>query len=345
MNMKDLRKLNLKKISLNEIKGYFGISEYDKLYELVCSLIEKNIIKPVKSRGRNGMKPALFNEYHIIKEEIDYSAYKEEIHFKLNPSINTSYYLRNIDKYIKDRKYILMLSDFLDNNRELLNFEISRNERSFQIWNEEKYIAEGGGERLLRNFGLNMSFLNIYETSEPLAYYSLNKNVPQNILIVENKDTFYSIRKYIMESKENLIFGKNISTVIYGSGKKIYKSFNDFRMCGEPYFFNKDNKFLYFGDLDYEGIGIYEGMYELFSDNIEIELFKEAYIFMTEKYIKKGMILPDSKEGQNKNIKGIFLNNFNEKYKNIISDILVSGKYIPQEIINIKDIMENCNAV
>lgn len=343
--MKDLRKLGLSKISLNEIKEYFRITEYDKLYEMVCSLIGENILKPVKVRGRNGMKPALFNEYHVIKEEIDYSNYKEEIHFKLNPFINTSYYLRNMDKYIKDRDYILTFSDFLDNDIELLNVEISRNERSFQIWSEEKYMAEGGGERLLRNCGLDMSFLNIYETSEPLAYYSLNKNVPQNIIIIENKDTFYSIRKYIMEGKESLIFGKNISTIIYGSGKKIYKSFNDFRMCGEPYFFDKNNKFLYFGDLDYEGVGIYEGIYELFNDNIKIELFKEAYIFMIEKYIKAGIRLPDSKEGQNKNIKGIFLNNFNDKYKNIISDILNSGKYIPQEILNIKDIMENCNAV
>lgn len=343
--MKDLRKLGRNKISLNEIKEYFRITEYDKLYEMVCSLIGENIIKPVKTRGRNGMKPALFNEYHVIKEEIDYSDYKEEIHFKLNPSINPSYYLRNMDKYINDRKYILMFSDFLDNNRELLNVEISRNERSFQIWSEEKYITEGGGERLLRNCGLDMSFLNIYETSEPLAYYSLNKNVPQNILIIENKDTFYSIRKYIMEGKENLIFGMNISTIIYGSGKKIYKSFSDFRMCGEPYFFDKDNKFLYFGDLDYEGIGIYEGIYELFNDNIEIELFKEAYIFMVGKYVKTGIRLPDSKEGQNKNSKGIFLNNFNDEYKNIILYILNSGKYIPQEIMNIRDIMENCNAV
>ncbi|HBC96730.1 MAG TPA: hypothetical protein DC034_08060 [Clostridium sp.] len=343
--MKDLRKLNVKKINLYEIKSYFNISEYGKLYEMVCFLVDKNIIKPVKAKGRNGMKPALFNEYHVIKEEIDYSKYIEEIHYSLNPSINTSYYLKNMDKYIKDRKYILMLSKFLDNDKEQLNIEISKNERSFQIWNEEKFLAEGGGERLLKNLGFDISFLTMYETSEPLAYYSINKNVPQNILIVENKDTFYSIRKYMIEGEENLIFGKKISTVIYGSGKKIYKSFGDFRMCGEPYFFNKDNKFLYFGDLDYEGIGIYEGIYELFKDNVEIELFKEAYIFMIEKYEKNFIELPSSKEGQNRNIKDIFLNNFCKIHRNKISDILVSGKYIPQEIINIKDIMENCNAV
>ena len=83
----------------------------------------------------------------------------------------------------------------------------------------------------------------------------------------------------------------------------------------------------------------------MFKDNVEIELFKEAYIFMIEKYEKNFIELPSSKEGQNRNIKDIFLNNFCKIHRNKISDILVSGKYIPQEIINIKDIMENCNAV
>ena len=31
--------------------------------------------------------------------------------------------------------------------------------------------------------------LNLYETSEPLAYYTDTKEIPQNILLVENKDT------------------------------------------------------------------------------------------------------------------------------------------------------------
>ncbi len=343
--MRDLRKLGIKKIDLNNIRDYLNISDYTQLYNAICSLIDEEVIKPIKKSGTNGMKPALYNKYFIIDEQKDYSMYKDEINFNLNPTINTSYYLKNISKYIEDRENILKLSIFLDKSKHKLENTISKNERSFQIWQKEKFLSDGKGEKLLKNLGFDLSFLNIYETTEPIAYYSVNKNVPQNILIIENKDTFYSIRKYLMETSCNQILGQNISTVIYGSGKKIYKSFSDFKLCGEPYFFDKNNRILYFGDLDYEGIIIYEGIYEMFKDNIEIELFNNAYTYMIDKYISNNIELPDTKEFQNKNIRDIFLNNFNEKYRELILDILTSGRYIPQEIINITDIMEKCNAI
>lgn len=57
--MKDLRTLNVNKIDLNEIKVFYNIKEYIELYQLICSFIENNKIKPVKSSKTNGMKPAL----------------------------------------------------------------------------------------------------------------------------------------------------------------------------------------------------------------------------------------------------------------------------------------------
>ena len=45
--------------------------------------------------------------------------------------------------------------------------------------------------------------------------------------------------------------------MIYGAGKGIFKSFQDFEFCVEPYMKEKKNQIFYFGDLDYEGIGIY----------------------------------------------------------------------------------------
>lgn len=55
--------------------------------------------------------------------------------------------------------------------------------------------SEGGGQ-ILRNVGLTLEALNVYQTAEPLAYYAKDKTVPQNVLIVENKDTFYTMRRY-----------------------------------------------------------------------------------------------------------------------------------------------------
>ena len=234
------------------------------------------------------------------------------------------------------RKIILSLSKFLDEKIELLNTKVAVNERSFQIWGREKFIIKEGGRGILKNLNLSEEFLNIYETTEPLAYYSYNKNFPQKVLIIENKDTFYSMRRYMIEGK-NIIFGEDISTLIYGGGKNIYKTFKDFEFCVEPYLLNKNNEILYLGDLDYEGIIIYEGIYEIFKESFNIKPFVKGYEFMIQKYFKENISLPKTKEGQNRNIKNIFLKEFSEQYGEAISYILSSDKYIPQEILNISD--------
>ncbi|OFI05969.1 hypothetical protein CLOACE_13500 [Clostridium acetireducens DSM 10703] len=334
--MKDLRNLNKKRIEIYEIQEYLQIDDYEKLVEAVIKLINEGVITPIKSSKQNGKKPSLFNRYNIEKKEEDNSKYINELCYKLNIILDKTYYMKNIDKYKRDRNYVIKLSKFLDEKQELLNTEVSANERSFQIWGREKFLIKEGGKRILKNLNVSGKFLNIYSTTEPLAYYSHHKNSPQKILIIENKDTFYSMRKHMIKGNNNIL-GEEISTLIYGGGKSIYKTFKDFEYCVEPYLLHRCNKILYLGDLDYEGIIIYEGLYEIFKDNFNIKPFVKGYKFMIDKYIKENMILPDTKEGQNRNIGKIFIEEFTVEYKNKILDILEGGKYIPEEILNISD--------
>ena len=60
-----------------------------------------------------------------------------------------------------------------------------------------------------------------------------------------------------MNHVDNRILGKMFDTVIYGAGKGIYRTFSDYVQGAEDYF-NAENMLYYFGDLDYEGILIYE---------------------------------------------------------------------------------------
>ena len=145
------------------------------------------------------------------------------------------------------------------------------------------------------------------------------------------------MRRYLIAGG-NEILGENISTLIYGAGKNVNKAFNDFEISVEEYVSNKENKLLYFGDLDYEGIVIYEGLYNLVKDKYNIAPFINGYEQMIDKYIKEEIRLPKTKEGQNRNIKNIFLNKFNADYRKKISKILQQDLYIPQEILNIKEL-------
>ena len=85
--------------------------------------------------------------------------------------------------------------------------------------------------------------------------------------------------------------------MIFGSGKKVVSSFRDFEFTAEKYLADSKNRFFYFGDMDYEGIGIYENLAEvfkekrkehIFKEETQLEPFKEAYVRMYEKAEKVG---------------------------------------------------------
>ncbi len=334
MKLKD--KFNKKKITIEEIEKVYKVTTYNDLYVLVSKLIENNELEAIKSSGGNGKKPALYKRYRIVEEEEDNSFYIEELDYKILSKFNISYYKKNIKKYKEHRDYILALNSFIKENEDLLKIPLSMNERSFQIWGREKFLQKEEGKVILKNLGLNLEYLNYYDTSEPLAYYSKSKKIPQNILILENKDTYYTIRKYLINFN-NTILGKKIDTVIYGSGKGIIKAFKDYDVSVEDYLASKENNIYYFGDLDYEGIIIYENFYSKYKNKYNIKPFIEGYKKMIDK-VNNMKSLPKTKDGQNRNINDYFLQEFSLEYKEKIKDILKSNLYIPQEIINIIDL-------
>lgn len=336
--MKDIRGYHKTIIETAEMQRYLNIVDYKEFAGVVIELLNKGIIEPVKSSKHNAKRPRLYNKYRILKEKKDYSELFEEMRYKLNYELNLDYYLNKPEKYLEVRDNIIKLSDFLNAKKELLNIPISFKERSFQIWGREKYLEREGGKTLLKHLKFPIEKLNIYYTTEPLAYYSQHKESPQKILIIENKDTYYTFRKYLIDGKPK-IFDMNIGTVIYGSGKSIWNSFNDFAIGAEKHLLDEKNEFFYFGDLDYEGIFIFQQLYDNFAGNYEIKPFVEAYKYMIDKYENVNVVLPETKEGQNRKHFNYFLEYFDDIYRKKIVDILESNRYIPQEIINYKDLL------
>ncbi len=323
-----------KKITLAEISKLYKINDYPSLVEFVMNNIEAGYIEPIKFSKTNGKTPALYNRYRIITKKVDNEKYENELKFSLHSSLKIDYYLKNIERYKLDREYILQLNNYITYQKDLLDNPVSINERSFEIWTREKFLQKEGGLRILKNLGISEEDLNIYETSEPLSYYSHHKKTPQNVLILENKDTFYSMRRHLLKGNKTII-GLPIGSLIYGKGKGILRSFKDFTFCVEPYLADQSNQIFYFGDLDYEGILIYEHLADIFANDIHIKPFTGAYIYMLEKARK--LTLPKTKEGQNKNIASVFLDSFDDRIRLEILEILSNNEYIPQEILNNRD--------
>ena len=329
------RLMKKRKVYLQDIIKDHPELDYLQIYTHIMQQMEREELMPMKNAKSNGRKPALPLSFWKIEEEPDYTEVYEELKYQYHPLINTSYYREHPEQYEADREKLQLLSSYLKDRSELLNTKETMNERSFEIFHREKFFQKEGGLEFCKKIAITPEMLAFYRTSEPLSYYAHSKKAPQNILIIENKDTFFDIRRY-RNAGGNEILGKKFDTVIYGAGKGIWKTFVDYVNGAEQYFLEK-NALFYFGDLDYEGILIYEHLLELYPDQT-INIFKEAYEAMLDKALKIGSSgLPDRKEKQNTNIGTVFLDTFDEMRKKQIHEILGAGKYIPQEILNEHD--------
>ena len=343
----------MKKIPLEQLLGESRTDDYQAQYDYVLAQMEAQRIRPVKSSPLNGKKPALHLYYWAEEEKPDYHEELEELNFGMDPVLCTDYYLRHPEVYRSEARWVRMLNRyFLERREQKAGWgqpeRVSLNERSFQIWGREKFLQKEQGRRILAHCGIRLEQLSVYETTEPLAYYSCSRKAPQTLLILENKDTFYSMRRHLISQKNDSdkkegkreIFGMLFGTLIYGAGKGILRSFQDFSFCVEPYMQAKENQIYYFGDLDYEGIGIYERLAELSErQGIKIFPFINAYVMMLEKAQAAGE-LPKMKEKQYRQLSGYFFSCFPEQTVRTMKEILESERYIPQEIINITDFVQ-----
>jgi len=321
----------MKKCSLEMLLGKRLAEPYESQYRYVMERIESGEIRPVKTSPRNGKRPALYTQYWLVEEKPDYSAFRDELLYQTSPLIHVDYYLRHPEVYVQERPYVRRLSAYLQKRQATVT--VSRNERSFEIWGEEKFLS-GNARSVLSHCGTTEAELNVYYTAEPFAYYAAGREVPQKLLILENKDPFFGMRKFLLEGHERIL-GEKIRTLIYGAGKRVVSSFREFDISAEPYMKQDGNTFLYFGDLDYEGIGIYESLAETFGER-KVSPFVPAYLAMLCKGAQ-AETLPATREHQNKNVSGGFFSFFDTETVRRMQAILERGQYIPQEILNIGD--------
>lgn len=308
-----------------EIKG-----GYRTFAAFINSFCEKGLLLPVKASRTNGRNPLLYNRYRIVMPDRDKKQISQEVMHELqslHPKLDKGFYFNNPASYKEDNNYVLMLSQyFLDSSQsKSLKYRCTMNERSFEILNDEKFL-ESRGKVILRRLGLSLQDLNCYKTLEAFFYILFEPKDRLNVLIIENKDTFYSVLKYLERKPDKELYGINMDMLIYGEGKKIVNSFsflNEVTM-GTPV-----DRVYYFGDLDFEGIGIFNSLASKYGKHLivpHINLYKEL--------IRAARKPPVLKTNQSGTYLELFLMYFDEQIKEKITEILYNGKYIPQEAVN-----------
>ena len=327
-------------ISLDEIEAGLnsrrpgaGFVEYGQLVDAVKKLIQAGAVKPAgRPNLTNGKIPPLRLKYRIIKESNDFSEYLDEIK-QLHPAFNISGYVKNPDNYVKSRQIILELNRFLKDGATSLSEPMSKNERAYEIWGNEKALDDPQVNSVVEYSNIREK-LNYYMTPEPFFDYINSYGDVMNILIVENKDTWFTLRKLLTASPERCtMFGEKIDGLLYGEGKKItapgalktYECDVIARPC----------RFLYFGDLDFTGIAIFLAVRKV-NPGVGIHLFKELY----EEMLTKARQRPGYMQGYTRKKQAVkteiseFLHNFQETSRTEIMNMLAEHRYIPQEILN-----------
>lgn len=313
-----------KTVSLRELEKLSQTSEYSGFVSEVQGFISSGLLRPM-GKETNGKFPPLHSRYRICREEQDDLSVKEEI-LRLGPEFKPSSYLSALSSYNKHKKLLWGLFDYVHTKNNELALSMSKNERSYAIWGNEKQMDDPVCRSMLRLTGWE-SRLNYYDTPEPFLDYLCHGANTKSILILENKDIWFSLRKLFMERRTACqLFGQWFDGLLYGEGKKITRQ-NALEDYSKEGFFEPPS-FFYWGDLDYEGVSIF-----LKLSAFPVLLFVPGYMAMLEygrsrtlTQCRARQITPPQMDN--------FMKCFDTSIALEINTILESGQYIPQEICN-----------
>lgn len=323
-----------KTITKDELGELLHTGSEAELFAEVSEAVNAGLLAPVKATGTNGNRAyPLYLKYKITWAE-DHSAALDEIAL-LHPALTQNGYLSSKpEQYIKYRDALQKLDRYMFSKRSTV--AISKKERSFAIFGEEKQLEDSSLVSLLTAIGLTPEKLCYYETPE----YCFNDYIPQKkqrmtLLICENKDIWFNIRRRMYEDGADEIFGTPIDGAVYGRGNSISEvgalsQYTHFMQCEEI-------QYLYWGDIDRAGLNIYLSLRKN-NPGMNIALFVPAY----EKMLRaaRGRTIPNSADmreilGNYEEIYSLFPEDLCSELKAYIAD----NKRLPQEIVSYETLL------
>lgn len=330
-----LKSWNKKTITKSELEGLLGIHSDEKLSPIISDAQRSGLLSPVKSSGTNGNRTyPIFLKYRLSMTT-DNSDSLREIAL-LHPAITNSGYLQKRPDIFREHSAALhRLSTYLFRTNP--SIRVSRKERSFEVFGEEKLLDDSSFKRLLDALGLTADKLYYYDTPE----YCFNDYIPARkddltLLICENKDIWFNIRRRMYEDGAREIFGVPIDGVVYGCGNKVsqlgaLEAYTGFLGAQEV-------QYLYWGDIDRAGLNIYVSLLRN-NPNASLKLFKEAYVEMLR--LAEGREMPKSEDHRERmEDYQEMLSRFPEQDRERLLEYIARNERVPQEIITYEGLLK-----
>lgn len=326
--------------SIGGYTKYHNKGGYGSFYNAIIKMKKEGLINEMKTLGFNNVNPPLKLKWNIIYDAV-ISKWTDKDILKLSDLLDMSKYIKNPKLQTKSElKYVRIIYDFIKNreNREWATLE----ERSLELFNNEKYLKSGkkGNNHeikkgILKRLNLSLEDLKIKRYGEMFVYWNRGVKEIKDVAVVENYSTFYSYKRTVEENRS--IFGFFPDIIIFGGGKKIIKSLS---FIEEIAYLHKV-KLKYFGDIDPEGLMIYDSIKRKYSD-LNIKLHIKAYKELINYYDKKQ---PIDNQRKNKEVLNNVLNEIRnigeEKLADIILKLWESNFRLPQEYITYEYIKKN----
>jgi hypothetical protein len=154
---------------------------------------------------------------------------------------------------------------------------ITREERSLELFDQEKFLSEPEGKQFLSRLGLNLEMLKADIVHEDFEYHR-RPNRPARCILISENHSFYNSAKRLMKSGQT-VCGLQPDMLIYGEGWKIVSSLYFLEERGvEPL----EAELYYIGDMDKTGWDIY-GNLKLSYPELNIKLALPVYSYMFSK--------------------------------------------------------------
>lgn len=345
MNAKGkLLKFKRKTITKDELKKVLQISGDEELHELIAPLLQDAFLVPMANSLPSGSRSMpLFEKYRIcIAKENDE---KEARAIALLHPILADGLKNDVQKYKQYKMHFEALNKWLFNYDKLkrspdIAFQLdmmSRKERSFEIFGEEKLLDDKTFNALLLRMGLDEKALMYYDTPA-CSYldYIPRKKDGMRLLVLENKDIWFNLRRIFYEGmtgdkKETqlYLFDVAIDGILYGCGNQITKARG---LTEYTKFLGVKAQYYYWGDIDRAGLNIYSGVVNS-NKELDIRLFKGAYEKMLALSEQRQMPFSSDMREQMVDYNDIYAT-IDEAYRQAMVACIEKNRRIPQEIIN-----------
>lgn len=328
--IKKLKKHKKKTVLKSELESIFAVYSDKELFAIINLLSELELLSPVKSSKTNGNR--VYPIYFKYKVTIPEDTYEDELKAisELHPELLKNGYLQSKPQEFKKYRLLLQKLDrYLFVNKGDIE-PVSRKERSFEIFDEEKILDNKAFCSLLNKLGLDGKSLFFYDTPKQCFYdYIPEKHSELILLICENKDIWFNIRRMMFENNAREIFNTHIDGVVLGNGDQIKGNSN---LTSYSKFLGVDVKYLYWGDIDREGLNIYLSTVES-NPQLDITLFAPAYEEMLR--LSQNRVIPnsDDQRGVIKDYSSVFAC-VNKHLAPLFVKSIEENKRIPQEIIS-----------